>query len=192
MAKAKRKPQSIPYDMGNPREAMDYKLVKAAGWATDRKYPRAQIDALEAMPIEQVRKAGISMTTTRRMLEGSEERTVESTAAMRSDIPDSFIGLGGLLCEAVSDYQAVWNAARPSETVSLSSRMSGGSISNDPYDQKKLETWSRARRQMNGKEARVIETYLLADGGPMSHAQFFLAKSGAAKLSEYFGTNSIE
>ena len=190
--KRKKKKKGL-YDPENEQDMRDKALLQAVGLPVDRRYTRDQIKALEASPIEQIKRAGISFVTHRKKLEGSEEREIEATTLRRIDIKSSFNGLPDTLRQAVSDYQSVWDAAKPRETVSLMPRMSGGSQESDSYSEDDLKLWGRVRRQMNAKEARTIEQFLLApNDAVMSTSQFFLVRSGAAKLAEFFAENSIE
>ena len=89
-------------------------------------------------------------------------------------------------------YQALCEAVTPDGAVSLQPRMSGGTISNDPYDHDAMAEWGRARKQMSRAEVKTIETFLrAADDALVGTHQVFSINSGAGKLAEYFEATGV-
>lgn len=192
MTNRKGKRRNQVYDTSIQQDADDLALVKSSGLPTDRRYPREILSRLAEIPESQRRNRLIEFTTHRQKLEGSEEREVETTTVVFSDIPSCFHFLPQAQQQAVSVYQGIWSKARPNETVSLSQRFSGGDWG-DGYDLDALNTWGRVREQMSKKEAREIERFLTApDGCLMSVGQSFLVRSGSYKLQEFFENNTLD
>jgi len=157
MAKTKSKKNKIRYDSDNPQDMADLRLVKAAGWPTDQRYPRDKLNALASIPVEQIKKGGVHFVTHRKKLEGSEEREVEAVTIKRSTLPKCLHWLPTPLHQALMDYQSLYEACQSDGASNLIPRMDGGGMSSDNYDEDKMAAWGRARRQMSRKEAKKID-----------------------------------
>ena len=112
--------------------------------------------ALEAVTPERYAKGSFRLYVDTQMLEGSEERTVDSIALKGETIPNCLLFLSGVEYEAVCGYHTLYEGARPAMTGGYGAKVDGGSANNDVYDEG-LGAWSKIRSQVRGKGLRLIE-----------------------------------
>lgn len=197
---AKRKPAHA-YDTGKDEDRRLTRFLRAAGMPLTRRYSQGEIDALEQMTPEQRGRmklnrehmpAGVSVGYSGPSFEQTRIQTKDGgapvTKAVRvSPLPRSLWWLEASRLSAVEMYQVCFEGAMPSESVSIQPRMDGGALSGDPYDEKAMSKWSKARKQMSRMEARTLETFLRApDDALVGTHQVFSLNSAADKLYEYF------
>lgn len=197
MARAHRKKSA--YDSTVPADAIVLQLLKAAGLPHDRRYSAADIEAIQAVPIEQLKRGGIHLVTHREKLKGSEDREIISKTMQHQLVQECLQWLHPTLQEAVSDFKALCDHRDGFTSPGYGDvRVDGSGATDIDADVKDLHERMMDYRkvvfkQINRKERRMLEKIIrYEDKRRIPIEDTFLIKSGAAKLAEFFEKRPLQ
>ena len=151
--------------------------------------------AIAAMTPERAAKGAYNIAVHSKMLEGSEERQVDSHTVRFETLPACFGFLSDSHREAVSRYQDLREAATPAVTGGYAPKADGGGASGDPYDADAIDGLHAASKQLTKSESIIIHKGLDSDPERvrryilLSMVQMEEVEAGARKLARFFGVD---
>lgn len=159
---AKRKPA---YDMDNARDREIVAAAKRMGRSTKARIPQGEEDAMLALTDkQQVQLRGQGNHIQTREHDGQSAK--RASPITRSCLPMCLWALSDANKATLEDFAVIYWKTIPSQTVSLAERVTGGSMSDNPYDHDALDEYGAFTKGISRKHRTMLEWAVTRD----SHA----------------------